>query len=42
MERQAIRFSLGELGVTVVRWDGADVLALPVDRRARQGAGRRR
>jgi uncharacterized protein (DUF58 family) len=41
MERQAIRFSLDELGVTVVRWDGADVLALPVDRRARQGAGRR-
>ena len=42
MERQAIRYSLGELGITVVRWDGADVLALPVDRRARQGVGRRR
>ncbi len=41
MERRAIRFSLGELGVTVVRWDGADVLALPVDRGARPGVGRR-
>jgi uncharacterized protein (DUF58 family) len=42
MERQAIRFSLGELGISVVRWDGMDVLALPVDRGARQGLGRRR
>jgi uncharacterized protein (DUF58 family) len=41
MERRAIRFSLGELGVTVVRWDGAEVLALPVDRGARPGVGRR-
>ncbi len=41
MERQAVRFSLGELGITVVPWDGEDVLALPAERRARPGAGRR-
>jgi uncharacterized protein (DUF58 family) len=42
MERQAVRFSLGELGITVVPWDGRDVLALPADRRARPGGGRQR
>jgi len=42
MERQAARFSLGELGVTVVRWDGKDVLVLPADQRARRDPGRRR
>jgi uncharacterized protein (DUF58 family) len=42
MEREAIRFSLGELGITVMRWDGKDVLALPVDHGARRGARGRR
>ncbi|MGO9659531.1 MAG: DUF58 domain-containing protein [Acidimicrobiales bacterium] len=41
MERQAIRFSLGELGVTVVNWDGVGALALPVDQRARRARGGR-
>lgn len=41
MERQAIRFSLGELGVTVVNWDGVGALALPVDQRARRAWGGR-
>ncbi|MGA3218981.1 MAG: DUF58 domain-containing protein [Acidimicrobiales bacterium] len=42
MERQAIRFSLGELGVTVVNWSGEGSLALPVDQRARRAPGSRR
>jgi uncharacterized protein (DUF58 family) len=40
MERQAIKFSLSELGITVVRWDGTDVLGLPGARRGhREGRG---
>ncbi len=42
LERQALLFSLGELGITVVRWDGADQLTLPVRRRTRQPVGIRR
>jgi hypothetical protein len=30
MEQQAIRFALRELGVPVVRWDGAAPLDLPL------------
>jgi hypothetical protein len=30
MEQQAIRFSLRELGVPVVHWDGAEPLDLPL------------
>jgi len=42
MERQAIRFSLGELGVTVVNWSGEGALALPLDQPARRAPGSRR
>jgi uncharacterized protein (DUF58 family) len=41
MERQAVRFSLGELGVSVAPWDGEDVLALPAGPRAGRTTGRR-
>jgi uncharacterized protein (DUF58 family) len=39
MEREAIRFSLRELGITVVSWAGQGGLALPMDQDARRGAG---
>jgi uncharacterized protein (DUF58 family) len=42
LERQALLFSIGELGITVVRWDGTDQLTLPVQRRTRQPVGIRR
>ena len=37
MEREAVRFSLRELGVTVARWDGRDELALPLEKRGARG-----
>lgn len=37
MERDAMRFTLSELGVSVVRWDGEDALVLPTARRAYRG-----
>jgi uncharacterized protein (DUF58 family) len=37
MEREAVRFSLRELGVTVARWDGRDELALPLEQRGARG-----
>jgi uncharacterized protein (DUF58 family) len=39
LERQALMFSLGELGITVVRWDGQGELGFPPQRRSRQRAG---
>jgi uncharacterized protein (DUF58 family) len=42
MEREAVRFSLSELGITVVRWGGQGTLALPGPGRARREAGSRR
>lgn len=33
MERQALRFSLGELGIGVVRWAGEGAITLPVEQR---------
>lgn len=39
LERQALMFSIGELGITVVPWDGKGELALPPQRRTRQRAG---
>jgi uncharacterized protein (DUF58 family) len=42
MERQALMFSLVELGIPVVAWDGVEPLALPLQRRARQVAWSRR
>ena len=36
MEQQAIRFSLRELGVPVVQWDGAAPLDLPLAPYARR------
>lgn len=38
MERQALTFSLGELGIPVVAWDGEEPLVLPAQRHARQVA----
>lgn len=35
MQRQALIFSLGEMGIPVVAWDGEEPLALPEPRRAR-------
>jgi len=42
LERQALMFSVRELGISVVRWDGKGVLTLPEQRRARQAAASRR
>lgn len=42
MERQALRFSLRELGISVVAWDGKPPLTLPVQPRSRRPAGARR
>jgi len=42
MEREALMFSLSQLGVPVVAWDGEAPLALPAQRRSRQVAGSRR
>lgn len=42
IERQALMFSLRELGITVVSWDGKDELTLPVHARSRTRAGYRR
>ncbi len=42
LERQALMFSIRELGITVVVWDGQGELALPLQRRRRQPAGARR
>ena len=42
MEQQAIRFSLRELGVPVVDWDGEQSLDLPLAPYTRQAIGRRR
>ena len=42
LERRALMFSIGELGITVVRWSGQGELVLPAQRRARQAAGARR
>lgn len=39
IERQALVFSLRELGITVVPWDGKDELTLPVQARLRTRAG---
>ena len=39
MERQALRFSLRELGIAVVAWDGAPPLVLPAFPRSRRPAG---
>ena len=37
MERQALMFSLGELGIPVVAWHGEEPLALPAQRHERHG-----
>jgi uncharacterized protein (DUF58 family) len=42
LERQALMFSIGELGITVVPWHGQEELSLPPQRHARQRAGNRR
>jgi uncharacterized protein (DUF58 family) len=42
LERQALLFSIGELGITVVQWDGTGELTLPGQRRSRQPVGARR
>lgn len=42
MEQEAIRFSLRELGVPVVRWDGVQSLDLPLAGYARRPLGARR
>jgi uncharacterized protein (DUF58 family) len=42
LERQALLFSIGELGITVVPWDGTSQLTLPERRRTRQPVGIRR
>jgi hypothetical protein len=42
LERQALMFSIGELGITVVRWAGKDELILPAQRRGRQSTQARR
>ena len=42
LERQALMFSIGELGITVVRWAGKDELILPAQRRGRQPTQARR
>lgn len=42
LERQALMFSIGELGITVVPWHGQEELSLPPQRHARQRAGSRR
>jgi hypothetical protein len=41
LERQALMFSIQELGITVVSWAGKGELVLP-QRRGRQPAGSRR
>jgi uncharacterized protein (DUF58 family) len=41
LERQALKFSLGELEIAVVHWDGQEVLSLPAQRQARWAASRR-
>ncbi len=41
MESEAVRFSLSELGITVVRWGGQGTLALPGAGRAQREAGSR-
>jgi uncharacterized protein (DUF58 family) len=40
MERQALRFSLSQLGIAVTRWSGEGALALPVDQRLHRGPRR--
>jgi uncharacterized protein (DUF58 family) len=42
LEHEALIFSLGELGIPVVAWDGEQPLALPVQRHTRVIAGSRR
>ncbi|HTT90275.1 MAG TPA: DUF58 domain-containing protein [Acidimicrobiales bacterium] len=42
LEREALMFSIREIGITVVAWDGKGELALPVQRRSRQPVGARR
>ena len=42
IERQALMFSLRELGITVVGWDGKDELSVPLRPRSRTVAGSRR
>ena len=42
LERQALMFSIGELGITVVSWAGKDELILPAQRRGRQPTRARR
>jgi uncharacterized protein (DUF58 family) len=42
LERRALMFSIGELGIAVVRWAGQGELILPAYRRARHPAGARR
>jgi uncharacterized protein (DUF58 family) len=42
LERQALMFSIRELGITVVPWDGRGELAVPGQRRTRQPVGARR
>jgi len=42
MEQEAIRFSLRELGVPVVHWDGEESLDLPLARYTRRPLGARR
>lgn len=39
MERQAVRFSLSELGVSVTSWSGQGALSLPTEQRAYQKRG---
>jgi uncharacterized protein (DUF58 family) len=42
MEQEAIRFSLRELGIPVVHWDGVQSLDLPLSPHARRPLGVRR
>jgi uncharacterized protein (DUF58 family) len=42
MEQEAIRFSLRELGIPVVHWDGEQSLDLPLSPHARRPLGVRR
>jgi hypothetical protein len=42
MEQEAIRFSLRELGIPVVHWNGIESLDLPLSPHARRPLGVRR
>jgi len=42
MEQEAIRFSLRELGVSVVHWDGEESLDLPLAAHTRRPMAARR